>query len=56
MNFRQLALDAGFNEEQASFLEQHFAPLPHTHSMGEVEGLEEALEELEEDEEVLEDD
>lgn len=51
MNFLNDALEAGFTQAQAEFLNDRVAPYPHSHEMSEVEGLDEVLEEMEEEEE-----
>lgn len=42
-------LDSGFTEKQLQFLEDWFAKQGHTHSIDEVDGLEETLEGMEEE-------
>lgn len=51
MNFLNDALEAGFTQAQAEFLNDRVAPYPHSHEISEVEGLDEVLEEMEEEEE-----
>jgi hypothetical protein len=46
------AIEAGFSMEQAKFMDECIAKYPHTHDIDEIEGLEEALESVEGEEEV----
>lgn len=49
------AIEAGFTRQQAEFMSDMLAKYPHTHSVGEVEGLEELLDDMEEEGEDNED-
>lgn len=49
--FIESGLESGFTESQLEFMWVFLAKYPHTHSMDEIDGLEEALEEVEEEEE-----
>lgn len=52
MSFILDAIEAGFTQSQAEFLDECLAKYPHSHDMTEIDGLEEALaEEEEEDDE-----
>ena len=44
--FRMLAHQAGFKPDQIEFMWEHMAMKPHTHSIDEVRGLEDELEEI----------
>ena len=44
MSFIEDAISAGFTREQAEFLDECTARRPHTHSIDDIDGLEEALE------------
>lgn len=50
-DFMELGLEAGFSKEQLEFLEEHLAKYPHTHDIDDVVGLQEALEDISEEEE-----
>ena len=50
--FEEAALEAGFTKDQIEFMDEWLAKYPHTHSMDEVDGLETALEEIGEGEDV----
>lgn len=55
-DFTRRAIQAGFSQEQAAFLDTMLAKFPHGHEIEEVEGLEERLEEIEEGEDGDEED
>jgi hypothetical protein len=55
MDYIKLLMDVGFTEAQAEALETLFAKYPHHHGMDEVDGLEEVLDELGEEDEVIDD-
>jgi hypothetical protein len=44
-------IEAGFTPKQAEILLTMFAGMPHSHSMDEIDGLEEVLEGLEDNDE-----
>lgn len=43
------AIEAGFTRQQAEFMSDMLAKYPHSHSVSEVEGLEELLDDMEEE-------
>lgn len=45
-DIREECYSAGFSKKQVDCLIEHFAHRPHTHTIDEVDGLEEELEEL----------
>ena len=49
--FKRQAMAAGFSQEQADFMDSMLAKFPHTHDMEDIEGLEEALESTDYDDE-----
>lgn len=50
-NFEDSGLEAGFSKEQLEFMWDFLAKDPHTHTMDDIDGLEEALEGEEDEEE-----
>lgn len=50
-DFLEDAIEAGFSREQAEFLDERLAKYPHSHTVEEIDGLEDALEDIEEEEE-----
>lgn len=53
--FEGAALDAGFTQKQIEFMDEFLAKYPHTHNAEDINGLEEFIEAIEEDEEEEED-
>lgn len=49
--FVKAAVAAGFSESQAEFMDEWLAGANHTHDIEDIEGLEEALGEVEEEDE-----
>ena len=44
--FQKMAKEAEFTDKQVEFLSEFVAKYPHSHSVEEIEGLEEMLEEI----------
>ena len=44
--FQEMAKEAGFTDKQIEFLNDFVAKYPHSHSVEEIDGLEEMLEEI----------
>ena len=49
-NFVNLATGAGFTEDQAEFMHNYMAQVHHHHDIDEVDGLEDALDDMGSDE------
>lgn len=51
MSFIDDAMEAGFSQSQAEFMDEMLAKYPHNHDMTEVDGLIQALDDIEGEEE-----
>jgi hypothetical protein len=43
--FVEAAIEAGFTQEQAEFMEQWLARFPHNHDVSEIDGVDELVDE-----------